>query len=149
MIPVIQTRLAPPRDELGVMSAAPGNCWSACVAPILELPISDVPDEAKYWQPGMTHRESWRPFAEEMYQFLAGRGLAVIDLPRSTLICFMSGPKIFDQIFNIMSGQSPRDPNIYHAVVARGYEIAHDPHPSRDGLAGDAEKWTHELFIKI
>jgi hypothetical protein len=38
---------------------------------------------------------------------------------------------------HILSGQSPRrrdDKAALHSVVARGCEIVHDPHPSRDGI---------------
>ena len=86
MIPVTQTRLMPPCDEHGKPQSPPGNCWSACIASILELPIEAVPDEATHWKPGMTHRQSWRPFHREMHEFCGARGFLLLELPRSNLI---------------------------------------------------------------
>jgi hypothetical protein len=95
-----------------------GNCFSACVASILELPIEDVPIfvEVKNW---------WGEFLS----WLKPRGYYALcyhlkDCDKSVLD---------DYEINILSGKSPRG-DFLHAVVANGSKILHDPHPSRDGI---------------
>src|SRR5262245_55666646 len=111
MIPVMQTRLMAPRDEQGRPLAAPGNCWAACIASILELPIDQVPDEAEFWQSGMTDRQCWRPFAEKMHALIASRGFVLIELARHHLIFLSDHGEHWNQVYNIMAGQSPRNPS--------------------------------------
>lgn len=92
-----------------------GNCFSACVASLLELPIDVVPYfmEPKDWFSGFLdwlRPRGWWAFA-------------------TTLVA--GGKAWYPDCYYIMGGKSPRGD---HAVVARGGEIVHDPHPSRVGL---------------
>jgi hypothetical protein len=95
-----------------------GNCFSACVASLLELSIDDVPylmDDDEWY----LHFRRW----------LAPRGFYPL--------CFVLDGGWTPDGLHILSGKSPRDPDnqkALHSVVARGSEIAHDPHPSRAGL---------------
>jgi hypothetical protein len=89
-----------------------GNCFSACVASILDLTIDDVP----YFM----DVEDWiAKFA---------RWLDRYDLYPVT---FKVGPEWHPAGLYILGGKSSRGD---HAVVARAREIVHDPHPSREGL---------------
>ncbi|NUP12948.1 MAG: hypothetical protein HOW73_43465 [Polyangiaceae bacterium] len=90
-----------------------GNCFSACVASLLDLSIDAVP----YF---MGHDDWYRAFNE----WLAPRGYHALT--------FQVGDWVppADAVL-ILGGQSPRGA---HAVVARGLTVVHDPHPSRDGL---------------
>jgi hypothetical protein len=95
-----------------------GNCFSACVASLLELPIADVP----YFM-GDKGTEDWfGPFAE----WLKPHGFYPV--------CFglQEGNAWRPQGFHILSGKGPR--GFDHSVVAREASIVHDPHPSRAGL---------------
>lgn len=141
MIPVDQTRL------MGTLQEPPGNCWAACVASILELPLSEVPDEVDDWEPGMDPRKSWVPYQKRIHQWLFDRGLVLIEVQAKHLnYC---GPlEIFKSTHCILSGPSPRNPEVQHAVVGLGNTIAHDPHPSRDGLVGDGNEWWYEFFVR-
>lgn len=91
-----------------------GNCFSACVASLLELPLADVPYfmGEEDWLPGFAMWLEPRGF----YPVIFGLALAEEWRPMG---------------LHILGGIGPRGA---HAVVARGSEVVHDPHPSREGL---------------
>ena len=91
-----------------------GNCFSACVASILELPIEAVPSFAN------DDRTRWA----QLTQWLTDRGLAARAIESGA-----PAPG-----FTIVGGPSPRIVNQRHACVALDGVVVHDPHPSRDGL---------------
>lgn len=104
MKPVDQTKFGFPE----------GNCFEACVASILEIPIEAVP---RY-----PDESSWFEFYQDwIKQF----GLTLIDIDGS------SGVK--PQGYSIMSGMSPRG-KFMHATVALDGEMVHDPHSDRTGI---------------
>lgn len=109
MIPVDQT----------VFGAPHGNCFSAAVASIMELPLSEVPFfmGSDDWWPGFL---AW----------LLPRGWVAAYIPKEDL------GGLRPKGFYILSGQSPRGP---HVVVAEGYQVVHDPNPKRDGLVGPTD----------
>ena len=96
-----------------------GNCFSACVASLLEIPIEEVP----YFMDG----GAW---FERFAEWLRPRGYWPL--------CFKSSRDGWTPAgLHILSGKSPRElanPNALHSVVAHGGEIEHDPHPSRAGI---------------
>lgn len=100
-----------------------GNCFSACVASILGLPISEVP----YFmgEPG----EPGGKWAGRLSEFLRPRGYYAlhfnIDPER------LDREVLWPEGYFIRCGKSARGD---HAVVAKGAEVVHDPHPSRAGL---------------
>lgn len=105
MTPVDQTTFGIPH----------GNCFSACVATLLDLPLVEVP-----WFMG----DDW---PEGFQQWLAPLGLYSVCLR----VHLPDGSEWYPPGLHILGGQSPRGP---HAVVALGRTIVHDPHPSRSGL---------------
>lgn len=111
MLPVDQTSFGKPH----------GNCFSACVASILHLPVEDVP-----WFMGP--EDWWAGFLD----WLRPRGLSAISFPLRDGVC-----GYLDGVHHILSGKSPREQDgelLDHSVVALGEEVVHDPHPSRGGL---------------
>lgn len=103
-----------------------GDCLSACVASLLNLPLDDVPV--------FVAEPNWHA---AMDNWLAERGLALIYLH------FLRGtwPWIPPRdVPLIVGGQSPRGP-WGHAVIGiwreGAMEVLHDPHPSRAGIVGD------------
>lgn len=128
MIPVDQT----------VFRVPGGNCFSACVASLLELPLAEVPYfMGTFDEPDGTW---WRRFGD----WLRPRGWSAVMFN----ICDGWPPP--DQ-FCILGGRSPRDllpramrrdagielpdgEELLHVVVGRGLNVVHDPHPSRQGL---------------
>lgn len=100
-----------------------GNCWAACIASILELPVAEVPN--------LGVEPDW---LGATYRWLQPRGYTGLYYgpysdPPTKLI---AGPSVW----HIVSGTSPRDPNVLHAVVAFGDELRHDPHPSAAFIVG-------------
>jgi hypothetical protein len=88
-----------------------GNCFSACVASILELPLSEVP----YFM-GWTKAEGSLWFAR-FVEWLRPRGLYPM--------CFNGCAWVPDG-FHILSGRSPRG-DFDHSVVAFGGVVPLDP----------------------
>lgn len=97
-----------------------GNCFSACVASLLELSIADVPyfmdEPADEWTKRL---DAW----------LAPRGFYAVHFNVDPKYC--DEEKAWPKGFYILNGKSPRGD---HAVVAHGRETVHDPNPKRDGL---------------
>lgn len=100
-----------------------GNCFAACVASILELPIEEVPNFCVAYP-----HDTW---FEEFNRWLEPRGLACVSMQADVVdveaFC-ASAPRIP----LIVDGRSPRGRR--HGVVYVDGKLAHDPHPSRDGI---------------
>lgn len=112
MIPVDQTTFGQPG----------GNCFSACVASLLDLPISEVP----YF---MDETSGVKWYAQ-LDAWLAPRGYYALHFNIVDRAAY-DRENLWPKGYYILGGKSPRGD---HAVVARGAEVVHDPHPSRDGL---------------
>lgn len=107
-----------------------GNCFSACIATVLGLPLDDVP----YF----IGDEDW---SLNFSVWLRDLGLWPLILNCS--------PDWSPSGFTIMSGQSPRcpdDPDSLHIVVALDGEVWHDPHPSRAGLLTHVD---HVILVPV
>lgn len=89
-----------------------GNCFSACLASILEVAIEDVP-------------RFLGPYWDDFLPWLADRGLSASLYRRGD-----RAPRGF----SIAGGPSRRFAGRMHACVAYDGIVVHDPHPSRDGL---------------
>lgn len=108
MIPVDQTEFAP------------GNCFSACVASVLELPLEIMP-----------HFMRAPEWLEALSVFCAEKNI-ILDFGTD----LTSAPR--DKHY-ILNGRGPR--GIGHSVVALNGQIVHDPHPSRAGLTDEVWCW--------
>lgn len=117
MVPVDQTQFRSDGHH--------GNCFQASVASILELPLDSVPNFAEVH--GSYFMKGFRAWVAE-------RGLGTVYL--NGCATWPGGAH------SIATGKSPRG-NFLHSVVWFGRRIAHDPHPSRDGIVGDP----HEFII--
>ncbi len=97
-----------------------GNCFSACLASILEIPIDEVPlFLGAYW-------DGFLPWLRE-------HGLWVSFYRRSERRVPLG--------YSIAGGRSMRFAGRMHACVAYDGMIVHDPHPSRDGLPYGIEEY--------
>ncbi len=120
-----------------------GNCQSAVMASILELPMDEVIDTAS---------DECRNtgFFKAIDLWLADRGLRIVHV-------FPDEDDAQEQlrgVYSIGSGPSPRGP-FWHAVVCKNGVMVFDPHPSDDGVLSierhdlivpmsDAERLLHE-----
>jgi hypothetical protein len=128
------------------LTEAPGNCWAACIASILEIPLSELPDEADYWTPGQPQSKSYIPYEKATFAWLLQRGLILVEVKMPDV--YFRGDEW--EPYCILAGPSPRNPLVSHAVVGRGAKIVHDPHPSRDGLLTvDGEPWWYEFLVPV
>jgi hypothetical protein len=120
MKPVMQTRYGWPH----------GNCYAACVASLMELPIEDmpvIPADGNF-------NELWDAW-------LAERGFA--------RICFRHAPDLIVKGYQILCGKSPRDvrnekgERVDHATVGLDGKFVHDPNPEGtfllDGVVDEVE----------
>jgi hypothetical protein len=113
-----------------------GDCMRACVASLLDLPITDVPHFAQIDAEG--NGDFWLMVAE----FCRKHGYAFVT---------MAGRFVWseDPIYHIIAGPSPRGHGVHHAVVGRNGQVFFDPHPSRAGLAGDPRDWKFDLLVRM
>jgi len=91
-----------------------GNCFAACLASILEIPLSDVPefeDMGKEWFPNF-------------YKWVEKKWLYALRLEKEF---------IFPGLYLVM-GTSPRNKSINHQVIYKNGKMVHDPHPLREGV---------------
>lgn len=120
MIPVRQSKLYLP-DAIHN-----GNCYAACLASLLELPLWMVPPFED-----MFGRRDYHGRVEEWLErvfkldLVHNEGHRVQKLPE----------------FYIASGQSPR--GVKHSVIYSGGKLVHDPHYSDAGIA--EVEWTWHL----
>lgn len=117
-----------------------GDCQRAVIASLLELPIDEVPhflqeangDAGDYWL--------------GIQSFLGKKGFAYLTADIGAIHHFYGND---GEIYHEISGPSPRGNGLYHAVVGCNGKIAFDPHPSREGLAGEQSEWRHAYLVKI
>ena len=124
MIPVYQT--------MTVGNDGCGNCFAACVASILELPLRAVcqalPGDKAFWGP-------WR-------EWLADRGLQIQEYrgeisPKGWAIASGPGGRVYPE------GHDLAGAPILHSAVAFNGEVLHDPFPGGKGL--EAIEWFFAL----
>ncbi len=108
-----------------------GNCYSACLASIFEVPLADTPQGLGRDPIGAIRR---------INDWLAPRGLSLVAHTYDARKAWLppADPWV------ILQGRSPRG-EFLHATVGRGGEVIHDPHPSRGGLVG--HKREVHLFV--
>jgi hypothetical protein len=109
-----------------------GNCFSACIASILEVPLGTVPNFCK------DSTGNWR---ENTNIWLAQFGLAYIDIHlagdlRDNLVDYWG--------YHVIAGKGPR--GVQHAIVGYKGVPYFDPHPSGKMLLPDQEL-EYGLFI--
>ena len=106
MIPTRQTR-----------TGKIGNCFSACLASILEIPLREVPN--------FVDASTDEQFYENAAKWLASHGLYYVQLkPDDPMLAvmFKEGP-----IYHTIEGISPRGG--MHATVGLNGHMVWDPHP--------------------
>lgn len=121
MKPVDQTKFGKPE----------GNCYAACLASIFEVPIEECPDYSDIaWgdDNDFATAEGAAEWQRRTNEFLARFGVYE---------CCLSVPGLLQgdwrpQGWTILGGEGPR--GLEHAVVGKGLDMVHDPHPSREGL---------------
>lgn len=110
-----------------------GDCLRACVASILGIPILDVPNFAEF------------DYFTTLHHWLGIRGIRFVEVRFASSEHCRSAWYGYSHQPVLLWGDSPRNRpdggRKQHAVVAKskgyGFEMIHDPHPSRDGLISE------------
>lgn len=121
------------------------DCFRACVASILNLPLAAVPAFMQGLAPGEAVPA---PREHDMLLWFVRRGLYLIGLP-------LAAPS-FDVLLKaiaahhpglhcVAAGKSPRGTD--HAVVVKDGEVAHDPARIPLGLAGPHEDGYYQVYF--
>lgn len=102
-----------------------GNCLSAAIASIFDLPLRDVPWFAEHQGPGEWHKPFW--------EFIT------LTFDRQPYFHYLHSDKHQDapplvpyNRFHLIGGWSPR--GYQHACVGFNGKIVYDPHPDGGGL---------------
>lgn len=111
MTPVMQTRFG---EE--------GNCMTACIASLLDLPIESVP-----------YFLGEDDFFGSVSAFLESKGYEYHSFIKGDEIEDWKKAPGVDGYF-IVAGESPRMPGVQHAVIFKGQEMFFDPHPDKTGI---------------
>lgn len=117
-----------------------GNCLSAAIASVLEIPLSDVPNFAEL--------RKGSGFSDVVQEWLAERGMfwLRIRMPRDgdRGRQVETGEEIrfhpIPECYCLATGKSPRG-DFFHTVVGKitgglNFELVHDPHLEGKGLDG-------------
>jgi len=97
-----------------------GNCFPACVASILQLKLSEVPDWCT------TEGDNWFLAFRKWCQETRGLYPVMLLLDEKTSV------KDLFPGFTLIGGNGPR--GLKHEVIYLHGKLFHDPHPSRAGL---------------
>lgn len=116
-----------------------GDCQRAVLASLLEMDMCQVPHFCAIAE------DNSDVFWEEVQKFLNPLGYAYLTVPATQAHLWGLNTDLYHDI----SGPSPRDPTILHAVVGLGGKIVHDPHPTRAGLSGDPREWTYGFLVRF
>lgn len=129
-----------PQDQefVNIPGVQYGDCQRACIASLLDIPIADVPhflrdadgDAELFW--------------DGVYDFVEARGFEYVPMQVNHQQDLTTA-----QGFHIIGGPSPRGGGLLHAVVGKDGAIYFDPHPSKDGLAGDPSEWTFDYIVRV
>lgn len=98
-----------------------GNCFSACLASLLEIKIEDVP---------YLNEDNWIVNTNKFLMENYNSYYMEFDVLPSNCPFKLKG-------YHIINGLSPRSegfPRLYHAVIGKDGKMVFDPHPSKDGL---------------
>jgi hypothetical protein len=122
MIPVTQTKTVI-RNKDGQMIVR-GNCYASCIASILEVPITEVPNVEVLYD----HESFW---LEVMLTFLNIKGWELCSVDDVFAIDLELKNYKQDQ-FYLVGGMSCRGVN--HMVIYQNGKMVHDPYPTKEGL---------------
>lgn len=113
--------------------AEKGNCFTACIASILEADLSTFPNFVLWLEEDDHGDLSWRRVQDYLHKRFG------------VTILYSESPErrwLPEYVLTIASGPGPRGHR--HSVVHDGNGLVHDPHPSGAGLL---EVETHDLIL--
>lgn len=123
----------------GVPGALPGDCWRACLASLLEVPMAETPHFVALFpdvDDELSEAEGpawWRASKAWVEEVRPGWTIAAWDVPDDWHPIYVAPTGMPDRV--ILSGRSPRGDWLHSALVwdADG-SLAHDPFPGGTGV---------------
>ncbi|RUQ07023.1 hypothetical protein D8M34_06010 [Microbacterium sp. HSID17254] len=123
----------------GDPDATPGDCWRACLASLLEVPIAVVPHFVALYpdtedELTATHGPPWwRESVAWVGEVRPGWAIGAWDVPSPWKPVYLPGAEAPDRV--ILTGRSPRGDWLHSVLVwdANG-TLAHDPFPGGEGV---------------
>jgi hypothetical protein len=95
-----------------------GNCWQTAIASVLDLELEEVPhfaqidvDDGEHWWIG-----TWN--------WLQDRDMTLTPIR----------DHLYNDEYYLVTGPSPRNPDLAHVVVYQNGMMVHDPHPDGTGV---------------
>lgn len=150
MIPIIQTKTVI-KNSAGEIIVH-GNCFPACIASILELPISEVPNFEVFYH--LPREDSF--YWEVLLRFLSSKGWEITYDDRFKCFHLDIFPDKEDQVsqflyelkdqYYLVSGKSSR--GFSHIVIYQNGKMVHDPYPSNEGILTLEEFYSLEKIIE-
>ena len=151
MIPVVQTKVSVANTK--GKTIVYGNCLAACIASMLEVPITEVPNvevfytlpdgDDYYWdvlEKFLKHRDyelstddRFKVFHDLNFGIEKGKRLEYIEQCRNK--------------YYLVSGKSPR--GLSHITIWKNGKLKHDPHPTKEGLVTFTTFQTLEKINKL
>ncbi|MGN6438517.1 MAG: hypothetical protein ACTHMM_18380 [Agriterribacter sp.] len=135
MIPVTQTKVVVNKST--GEKVVHGNCYAACIASIMGLPITEVPNvevlfdiDDFYWSQVMhtwLNSKGWELYTNNDFKVFHDEHYGVNDGRREDYLNSCSGK------YYLVSGKSPR--GVMHMCVYKDGQLVHDPHPTREGVS--------------
>ena len=133
MIPITQTKVVVENSKGEVVQR--GNCYAACIASLLEVSITEVPNVEVFYHLDTGYH------TEVMLTFLSSKGwdlctddrYSVFDKPIEKWEAFeIDMAKQIEENYYLVSGKSAR--GVSHICIYKNGKLVHDPHPTREGL---------------
>jgi hypothetical protein len=145
MIPVTQTKVVVENSKNEIVQR--GNCYAACIASMLEVPITEVPNvEVFYHLDNGYHSEVMLTFLNSKgWDLCSDDRFAVFhkDLDEWTSDDMKNAADLSDQLY-LVSGDSPR--GVSHICIYKNGLLIHDPHPTKEGLR---RIWHYQSIEKL
>lgn len=112
-----------------------GDCWRTAIACLLDKTSPQEVPDFKYTAQGGLNQDWWA----SSWTWLRGQGYDLDHWP-------LSAEKPAPDYPHIITGRSPRKrlngEAIYHALLASGTTVLHDPHPEGGGLETYTDVYT-------
>jgi len=124
MIPIFQT----------IQNDKNGNCYAACIASILEVPLETIPN---FMEEGPDY------FLNKLDKWSKKQNFIVLSITLDPLNEELV--ELYKDLYMIGSLPSQRFKDATHAVVCKGIKIVHDPNPESKG--GHGHPTSFDIFI--
>jgi hypothetical protein len=119
-----------------------GNCFAACIASLIGVPLKKVPNFMAIYQPEKGEADPWY---DNVLEWLGRFGLVLMSYESDPFLEAAAASEMHKRTIMVASGPGPRGHR--HCVLWRYGKLHHDPHPSDDGLVGPPD--LYEVLVVV